>query len=90
MKIKLRLPDDRVAAVEAMLAGFEVTPKPEHPSSIEIRDPSDRWVLATAVAGGADVLVTGDQDLLAVQRQAPIPIVDPRAFWELLRARHTG
>lgn len=90
MKIKLRLPDDRVAAVEAMLAGFEVTPKPEHPSSIEVRDPSDQWVLATAVVGGADVLVTGDQDLLTVQRQAPIPIVDPRAFWELLRAGHTG
>jgi len=90
LKTKLRLPEDRVAAVDAVLAAFPVTPKPEHPSPIEIRDPTDRWVLATAVAGGADVLVTGDQDLLAVQSEAPIPIVDPRAFWDLLRAGHEG
>ncbi len=90
LKTKLRLPDDRIVAVEAVLADFPVTPKPEHPSAIEIRDPADRWVLATALAGGADVLVTGDQDLLAVQSEAPIPILDPRAFWDLLRAGHAG
>ena len=45
---------------------------------------------ATAVVGGADVLVTGDQDLLAVRSEAPIPILDPRVFWDLLRAGHAG
>jgi predicted nucleic acid-binding protein len=47
-------------------------------------------LLATAVVGGADVLVTGHQDLLAVRNEAPIPILDPRAFWELLRTGHAG
>ena len=46
-------------------------------------------VLATAVAGEADVLVTGDQDLRVVAADSPIPILDPRAFWELLRAGGT-
>lgn len=90
LKVKLRLPADRLAAVEAVLAAFPLVPKPDRPSSIEIRDPADRWILATALAGGADVLVTGDQDLLAVRSEAPIPIVDPRAFWELLRAGDAG
>ena len=30
------------------------------------------------------VLVTGDQDLLAVATNAPLPILDPRGFWNLL------
>ncbi len=90
MKTKLRLPDDRLDAVEAVLAAFSSVPKPRHPSPIEVRDPTDRWILATAVAGGAEVLVTGDQDLLAVQGAAPIPILAPRAFWDLLRAGHAG
>ena len=89
LKAKLRLPEDRIAAVDAV-AAFPVTPKPEHPPPIEIRGLIDRWILATAVAGGADVLVTGGQDLLAAQSDAPIPILGPRAFWDLLRAGHAG
>jgi predicted nucleic acid-binding protein len=50
-----------------------------------MRDLDDRWVLASAVDGNADLLVTGDQDLLAVARQAPLTIVDPRGCWERLR-----
>ena len=45
-----------------------------------LRDPTDRWVLATAVASQAEVLVTGDDDLLAVQGRAPIRVLSPRAF----------
>ena len=90
LKTKLRLPADRLAAVEAVLAAFPLAPKPARPFAIEIRDPSDRWILATAVAGGADVLVTGDQGLLAVRDACPVPILDPRAFWDLLRAGHAG
>lgn len=86
---KLKLSDEALGAVEAVLATFPVIPKPDVPSDVEIRDPADRWVLATAIAGVADVLVTGDQDLLAVHGKAPLPIVDPRAFWEMLRAGPT-
>jgi predicted nucleic acid-binding protein len=50
-----------------------------------IRDPADRWVFATAVAGQADVLVTGGQDLPAVREESSLLILEPRAFWELLR-----
>jgi putative PIN family toxin of toxin-antitoxin system len=86
LKQKLRLPADRLAAVDAFLAGFEVIPKPAKPSALAIRDPTDRWIVATAVAGAAEVLVTGDGDLLAVRDKAPLSILEPRAFWELLRS----
>lgn len=46
-------------------------------------DENDRAVLAEA--GGCDVLVTGDQELLACDGRQPLRIVSPRGFWELLR-----
>lgn len=36
------------------------------------RDPDDIPVLATLIASGADMLVTGDRDLLALREQYPI------------------
>ena len=90
LRTKFKAPDDRVAAVENVLAAFPVIPKPPEPSALLVRDPADRWILATAIAGTADVLVTGDRDLLAVQAESPIRILDPRAFWELLRTEGVG
>lgn len=82
---KLRLREDRIAAAEAVFSAVVIIPRPPHASDVSIRDRDDRWILATAVAGQADVLVTGDDDLLAVAKDAPLPILAPRAFWELLR-----
>lgn len=82
---KFKVPSDRIDAIEAIFAPFPIVPKPAAPSKLRVRDASDRWIVATAVAGGADVLVTGDDDLLIVASNAPIPILTPRAFWELLR-----
>jgi putative PIN family toxin of toxin-antitoxin system len=82
---KLKVPSDRIAAVEAVLRTVPIVPKPAEPSSLAIRDPADRWILATAIVGSAEVLVTGDRDLLAVARDSPMPILEPRAFWGLLR-----
>jgi predicted nucleic acid-binding protein len=53
---------------------------------VPVRDPDDGWVLASAIAGGADLLVTGDNDLLAVADQVPIPVLDPRGCWDRLRS----
>jgi uncharacterized protein len=44
------------------------------------RDADDDVVLATAIAGGATVIVTGDQDLLVINRFDGIDIVSPRDF----------
>jgi len=51
------------------------------------RDPDDDWILATAVAGKADVIVTGDKDLLVLKRFRGIPIVAPRGFLEMLQQK---
>ena len=83
LRSRIRLPRPRIDDIVAFLREHEVVPKPAAPSTLRIRDEDDRWVLASAVCGAADVLVTGDSDLLDVATQAPVKIVDPRGFWQL-------
>lgn len=61
-----------------------VTPRPL-PSRL-CRDKDDDWVLATAAAGNADVIVTGDKDLLALKKYGATKILSPRGFLEILDA----
>jgi putative PIN family toxin of toxin-antitoxin system len=44
------------------------------------RDPDDDHVIATALALNAEVIVTGDKDLLALGRYESIRIISARAF----------
>ena len=48
------------------------------------RDPDDDWVLATAIAGEAEAIVTGDGDVLAVGAFRGVAILTPRQFIERL------
>ena len=50
------------------------------------RDPEDDQILACAVEGHADYVVSGDQDLLSLERYREIPIISPAAFAGLLAA----
>ncbi len=87
LRTRINLPRANVEQIVAFLREHEVVPKPTAPSDLAIRDQDDRWVLASAVAGAADVLVTGDRDLLDVATLAPLKIVDPRGFWDLASRR---
>jgi len=44
------------------------------------RDPNDDHVIATALAVNAEVIVTGDKDLLALSQHQSIRILTARAF----------
>jgi putative PIN family toxin of toxin-antitoxin system len=48
------------------------------------RDPDDDWVLAIAIAGHADAIVTGDGDLLVLGTFQGLAILSPRQFLERL------
>ncbi len=71
------------ARVERALALFRrvgqvVTPEPL--AEPVCRDRDDDAVLALARSSGADCLVTGDDDLLILERFQQIPIIPPRTF----------
>jgi putative PIN family toxin of toxin-antitoxin system len=46
------------------------------------RDEDDDWVLATALAGHSDIIVTGDKDLLVLKQFQGIKIFSLRQFVE--------
>ena len=48
------------------------------------RDPSDNHILGCAIAGGADLIVTGDRDLLHLKSYQGIGIVRPADFFRTL------
>jgi uncharacterized protein len=49
---------------------------------VACRDPTDDKFLELAVNGCADLIVTGDADLLALNPFRDIPIIAPAAFVE--------
>ena len=51
------------------------------------RDPKDNKFLEVAVAGRADVIVTGDEDLEVLDPFEGIPLIQPAKFLHLLRQR---
>lgn len=63
------------------LAAIVVTPR----EAVEIvRDPDDNRLIEAAQAGQADVIVSGDQDLLTLVHVGKISVLTPREFLESL------
>jgi putative PIN family toxin of toxin-antitoxin system len=85
LKRKNKLGPGALAALAAYAQLCEVV-VPAALSAPVCRDPDDDVVLATALSGRADYLVTGDDDLLALTRYHGIKILPPRKFWEVLSA----
>lgn len=82
---KLRIPSATVNEIRAFLTPYSTTAVAETSVAVNVRDPADAIILATAIAAGADVLVTGDTDLLDVRsRVADLQIIDPRGFQALV------
>ncbi len=79
---------EREDLLEDYLVFAEAVTVPEGVSLPECRDPFDQPFLELALAGRADALVTGDNDLLVLADEFGIPILSPGAARRLLR--HAG
>ena len=87
---KMKVPESKVAEVMMFLRKHHVEPVPDKPSEIIVRDEDDRWVLESAIRSKADILVTGDKDLLDVDQELSkeglqLRVISPRGIWELLK-----
>jgi len=87
LKAKLKLPATTIEEIAALLRESTVVRRPADHLVLGIADGDDEWIVASAVAGRADVLVTGDAAMLEIAARAPIKIVSPRGLWDTLRNR---
>lgn len=82
-KIKAILPAHRIGTmINNMQRAIVLNTLPGLPDSIEVRDPNDAFLLAIALAGEADYLVTGDRRAGLLQRGCigRARIITPAAF----------
>ena len=82
---KLKLSAEQADAIVSFVRDHAQIIRPAKVQRDACRDRTDLPVLGTALAGGADCLVTGDRDLLDLGRFQSIPILSPRAFHDRLR-----
>ena len=83
---KIGVAESKVAQYEASLRMFEVISNPDWRNLPRSLETADRLVLAAALDADADVLVTGDRDLLDVASDVDtLRILDPRTLWEELQ-----
>ena len=75
--------ETRTRYVALIAALSKVVELPESVPPI-CRDPDDDWVIACAVAGEADCIVSGDRDLLSLERVGEISILSAAQFLEML------
>ena len=76
--------EDQSDLLEDYLPYCEMVDVGEPPVVPDCRDPSDRPFLELALAGRADALVTGDNDLLALATVFSVPIITPDSLRDML------
>ena len=86
LRAKVKLPVIRSAEIVDFVSSeaTQVVDNAE-PASVDV-DMADAIVLGEALAGHADLFVTGDAALLRLAAIGTLKIVSPRRFWEVLRA----
>jgi uncharacterized protein len=85
LREKIGTPDVQVRDVVGFVREHALVAAEAPLPAVDIRDATDLPILAAALVGAADALVTGDKDLLVLKRVQALPILDPRAFWELAK-----
>ena len=85
LKTKFRIPAETVGEIESFLGSYRVEPKPRNLPILNLSDYNDVIVIACAIQAKAEVLITGDQEMLRLKGGAePLRIVSPREFWNLI------
>ena len=84
---KFKAPPSLASEFLNLLTQDTIKAKPSRLPRVAIKDKSDLIILAAALSGNAELLVTGDRELLDLGNVEGLDIVSPRAFWERLRSQ---
>ena len=73
---------DASAVVNLLKSRCSVVATQSLPSPVS-RDPDDDNIIATAISGTCDCIITGDKDLLDLKKTGDVVIVSPSQFWQI-------
>lgn len=82
---KLRLTEKEAENIIVYLKENTVTVVCKDTAINVCRDNDNNKIIETAVSGSAEIIITGDKDLLTIKDYKGIKIISPRDFWELMR-----
>ena len=85
LRSKFRHSDGTAAERTEFLRRFCELAPAGRPRALAGIDAPDRKVIADALAGRVDALVTGDRAILALKVSDGMPIFSPRQLWDALR-----
>jgi putative PIN family toxin of toxin-antitoxin system len=87
LREKLHIPGELIDDAIEILQQDAHFATPSTLSDVKIRDKDDLMILSSALNGNADLLVTGDKELLDLGKIEDMEIVSPRGFWERMRTQ---
>ena len=81
---KFDLPADAVKEIESFLRGYHVEPEPRRLPDLDLSERGDLMVVGSAINAKAEVLITGDREMLDLKKKPEgLRIISPRDFWNL-------
>ncbi len=87
LKDKFGSSPDLIDDVTRLLRQDTFMAKSQPPANVSLKDTADIAIVTSAINGDAELLVTGDKEILALKRVGPLNIITPRQFWERERGR---
>ena len=81
---------EMIESVIRILKQDTIFSQPLDPPDVTINDRDDLLILASALTGRAEVLVTGDSELLTLSSIYNLEIISPRQFWEKIVGQQPG
>ncbi|MCJ7593227.1 MAG: putative toxin-antitoxin system toxin component, PIN family [Desulfobacterales bacterium] len=87
LRTKIGVPKEIISDFVEVLTQDSILSENTKLTNIDINDKDDILILSTALNGNAELFVTGDKEVLELERIQFMRIVSPRQFWETLKTQ---
>lgn len=79
---KFNASDALIADILWLLQQDTIFTESEPLAELHLKDSADIAMVSSAINGRAELMVTGDKEILALKKIGDLEIVSPRQFWE--------
>jgi len=87
LRNKFAVPEEVISEYLELLSQDAIVVESKALPGIRIKDKDDVEIMAAAVAGSVQALVTGDAELQGIKTIQTVRVLSPRAFWQELKVQ---